>query len=143
MHTHGFVKYEWQNNILRIDTFGPFNLKGINEAFDNLKQTVKTHTPPKWYRVDILDEETLGGLDVMEVIALSYKWSIDNHCQFIAIVCANSIQLGLFEMFIKKNSLPIHAFDTLDDAFFSVNNILSCDASALNVSNLCVDNNKY
>ncbi len=121
MFAHGKVNYSWHGNILQLDVFGPFNVIGINNAFKELKKQVSTNFLEKWYRIDVIDDETLGCPEVMKTIGQTYVWSLENNCQMIAIVCANRVQLSLLNAFIEKSGLNIRAFTNQEDALATIN----------------------
>ena len=121
MVAHGKVNYSWHGNILQLDVFGPFNVIGINNAFKELKKQVSTNFLEKWYRIDVIDDETLGCPEVMKTIGQTYLWSLENSCQMIAIVCANRVQLSLLNAFIEKSGLNVRAFTNQKDALATIN----------------------
>ncbi|TMO87097.1 hypothetical protein [Pseudoalteromonas spongiae] len=121
MVAHGKVNYSWHGNILQLDVFGPFNVIGINNAFEELKKQVSTHFFEKWYRIDVIDDETLGCPEVMKTIGQTYVWSLENNCQMIAIVYANRVQLSLLNAFIEKSGLNVRAFTNREDALATIN----------------------
>lgn len=121
MVAHGKVNYSWHGNILQLDVFGPFNVIGINNAFKELKKQVSTNFLEKWYRIDVIDDETLGCPEVMKTIGQTYVWSLENNCQMIAIVCANRVQLSLLNAFIEKSGLNVRAFTNREDALDTIN----------------------
>ena len=121
MVAHGKVNYSWHGNILHLDVSGPFNVIGINSAFDELKKQVSANFFEKWYRIDVIDDETLGCPEVMKTIGQTYVWSLENNCQMIAIVCANRVQLSLLNAFIEKSGLNVRAFTNQEDALATIN----------------------
>jgi hypothetical protein len=120
MHIHGYVEYIWHEDILHLNVTGPFNLKGINEAFAQLRSTVKAAQHTQWYRIEILDSDSLGCLEVMKIIKESYLWSLTAGCKYIAVVCSNSVQMNLLEDFINRTELPIRGFFSLSDAQLAI-----------------------
>lgn len=121
MFAHGKVNYSWHGNILQLDVFGPFNVIGINSAFEELKKQVSANFLEKWYRIDVIDDGTLGCPEVMKTIGQTYMWSLENNCQMIAIVCANRVQLSLLNAFIEKSGLNVRAFTNQEDALAIIN----------------------
>lgn len=121
MVAHGKVNYSWHGNILQLDVFGPFNVIGINNAFEELKKQANANFFEKWYRIDVIDDETLGCPEVMKTIGHTYMWSLENNCQMIAIVCANRVQLSLLNAFIEKSGLNVRAFTNQEDALATIN----------------------
>lgn len=121
MIAHGNINCSWQKNILLLDVFGPFNVIGINNAFEELKKQTHANFFEKWYRIDVIDDETLGCPEVMKTIGQTYVWSLENNCQMIAIVCANRVQLSLLNAFIEKSGLNMRAFTNQEDALDTIN----------------------
>jgi hypothetical protein len=113
---HGKISCTWQSNILHLDVFGPFNVIGVKNAFEELKKQATTCSQDTWYRIDVIDEQTLGCPEVMKIIGQTYVWSLENNCQMIAIVCANRVQLSLLKAFIEKSGLNIRAFTNQEEA---------------------------
>lgn len=120
MVAHGKIKCTWQDNLLRLDVFGPFNVIGVNKAFDELRHIAQQAKQETWFRIDIIDEETLSCPQVMKTIGQSYVWSLNNHCQMIAIVCANRVQLSLLYSFIETSGLNVKAFTDTDEALAAI-----------------------
>lgn len=113
---HGKISCTWQSNILHLDVFGPFNVIGVKNAFEELKKQATTCSQDTWYRIDVIDEQTLGCPEVMKIIGQTYVWSLENNCQMIAIVCANRVQLSLLNSFIETSGLNIKAYTNTVEA---------------------------
>lgn len=120
---HGKISCTWQSNILHLDVFGPFNVIGVKNAFEELKKQANTCSQDTWYRIDVIDEQTLGCPEVMKIIGQTYVWSLENNCQMIAIVCANRVQLSLLNAFIEKSGLNIRAFTNQEEAIATLHNL--------------------
>jgi hypothetical protein len=114
---HGKVKCCWNNQILVTKVFGPFNISGVEIADRDIRQQTNGKKCDVWYRLDILDENTLGCPDVMKVIGRSYLWSVnDETCKAIAVVCANNWQYDMMLNFIEQHKLPIKCFLDVEQA---------------------------
>ena len=120
---HGKINCAWQNNILHLDVFGPFNVIGVKNAFKQLQAHIDIDSNQNWYRIDVIDEQTLGCPQVMKIISQTYVWSLENHCQMIAIVCANRVQYSLLTNFIERSGLNIRAYTDKQAAFDAVNQL--------------------
>lgn len=116
MQPHGLIHLKWQNDILYIETQGPFNIEGIKIAGKHLTDVVENRTHASWRRLDIADDNALGDPEVMKVIAHGYLWGIENGCRAMALVYFNSLQKVLFEHFIIENTVNIQAFSNSQDA---------------------------
>jgi len=121
MKPHGKIELSWNKNALIINTYGPFNLEGITIAFEQIKHSVALTKPVAWYRLDLLDDETLGCPQVMKVIGDSYKWSLCNGCPEIMVACHNQIQTTLLNQFIHYTGLNIKAFSCKEAAISYLN----------------------
>ena len=114
---HGKVKCSWNNHTLITKVFGPFNMSGVEIADRDIREQLNGKTYDAWYRLDILDEHTLGCPEVMKVIGRSYLWSFnDNTCHAIAVVCANNWQHDMMCNFINQHKLPIKCFLSQEEA---------------------------
>lgn len=120
---HGKISCTWQSNILHLDVFGPFNVIGVKNAFEELKKQATTCSQDTWYRIDVIDEQTLGCPEVMKIIGQTYVWSLENNCQMIAIVYANRVQLSLLNAFIEKSGLNIRAFTNQEEAIATLHSL--------------------
>ena len=115
MGPHGQVETSWQNNILIVNAFGPFNIEGIQIASNQIKQAVAEKQFPVWHRVDYLDEATLGSPEVMKIIGRSYKWS--NYlasCQTVAVYCSTLMQYTKMKHFVDHDKLDITVFNCVN-----------------------------
>ena len=110
MQAHGHISHKWHRNVLNLKVHGPFNIKGVEKAFADIRKTVNLHNLDCWYRIEVLDPNTLGCPDVMKVIGKSYHWSFENGCPFIAVVCANALQHRILQEFIRKSKHNMKAF---------------------------------
>lgn len=116
MKPHGLIELHWSDNALLITTQGPFNVEGIAIAFKQIQRAVEHKKPDCWYRLDILDDDTLGCPQVMKVIGDSYKWSLNNDCLEVAVVCHNQLQASLLKQFIDYTGLNIKSFEDKEQA---------------------------
>ena len=116
MVAHGSVTTKWKGNVLQVNTLGSFNIEGVNIAFDRIKETVKQKNATAWYRVDFLDQDTLGSKDVMQVIAASYLWSFqESQCKEMVVYCSNLLQQEMLKNFLRTTPLNIKIFTDLDE----------------------------
>ncbi|MFD2167102.1 hypothetical protein ACFSJY_12665 [Thalassotalea euphylliae] len=123
MRPHGTVALTWRRNILLNYTQGPFNVEGVKRSFDDIKQSVAEAGFDHWYRVDFLDEETLGCPEVMKVIGDSYKWSsVENNCGGVLVCCSNQLQQNMMHRFISHTALNIQVFSSSEAVFNYIEN---------------------
>ena len=106
---------------------GPFNQQGVEQAFAEIKASVRKVEPQDWYRLEVLDQQTLGSPTVMKVIGASYLWCIEQGCQFIAVVCANRIQQTILREFIRTSGLNIMAFNSQAEAESHIQQLQASD----------------
>ncbi len=117
MENHGYNTLEWCGDVLINRTFGPFNITGVTAAFEHIKTTALTSGKPRWYRVDVLDGETLGSPDVMKVISQSYYWCLnEGGCEAIISCCANVVQEKMLQQFIDHSKLNMKVMANLEEA---------------------------
>lgn len=113
---HGHVYCSWENNTLHLETEGPFNKEGADEALLQMIEMVKSKQLPKWKRLDITDVNALGNPDVLKVIAKSYFWAFEHGCIAMGLVYCNSLQKILCEDFLKLHPYNIQLFNCISDA---------------------------
>ncbi|MCF2949640.1 hypothetical protein L0668_16075 [Paraglaciecola aquimarina] len=111
MKEHGDIDIKWDGNILSISLRGPFNVEGIKHSIERVKTSVKENNLSSWYRIDYLDEETLGSPDTIKLIGEFYLWSDLNKCIESAIVCQNTLQRNLIDNFVERTGVKITVFN--------------------------------
>ncbi|XQW83725.1 hypothetical protein ACOYR1_11290 [Thalassotalea piscium] len=126
MEPHGKIALQWNKNLLVVKTYGAFNIEGVKLAFEQIQQSVKASGFTSWYRVDILDNETLGSKEVMEFIGNSYVWSCNEaQCHSVAVCCANLLQQEMMKKFIERTSLNIKVFNSIEQTHVYIAQTLS------------------
>ena len=114
---HGAVSIKWDKDVATISVYGPFNISGVELADKKIRQNIENKGCEIWYRLDVLDENTLGCPDVMKVIGRSYLWSVnDATCHAVVVVCANGVQSSMMQKFIEHYKLPIKSFRSQEEA---------------------------
>jgi len=117
MDPHGYVDIEWHNNVLIVRTTGPFNVEGIQIAYQKIIDAVADKNLSEWHRVDFLDNATLGSPAVMKVIGRSYKWSEKHQdCHKVAVCCSNQIQINMMNHFVGESGFSIEVLSCVDTA---------------------------
>lgn len=122
---HGKVDIEWIDNVLIVRCHGPYNAEGIGLYIDRAKAAVAKRQLDQWYRIDILDDETLGSPEVIKLIGEFYIWSMQNKCLASVIVCSNVIQEQLVQAFIDKTGANMITSRLYDDAVAHINTQVS------------------
>lgn len=102
MESHGEIKCSWFNDTLYIEAYGPFNLEGVKLATDEYLYQISQQGRKKYCVIEVWDEESLGGPDVMKEVSNMWRRNIGQNCLAIAIVVSNAIQKSICE-----NLLPI------------------------------------
>jgi len=102
MQKHGTVDLSWQENLLVVQTFGPFNEEAIEYIIAEAKKTVKNRPARLWKRLEILDEETLASPAVLARVKELNTWFEDNGCMQVAVVVCNEIQVYVTEKVLNS-----------------------------------------
>lgn len=116
LQPHGLINLVWEEDLLIIETQGPFNKEGITIAGKHLIESIIKRKSPSWRRLDITDDNALGDPEVMKSIAYGYLWGFENGCRAMALVYFNSLQKVLIENFIAENNVNLQAFSNINEA---------------------------
>ena len=113
MNKHGEFLFSWEKNILIIHAKGPFNEEGVLAATNEAKEFILKQKVTKWCKLAILDEESLGSSEAIEVVEKYHQWCIEKGGVTTAYIVCNSIQKSILEK-IYNGTAKI--FDQEDDA---------------------------
>lgn len=116
MKEHGHVDIKFDGNILILSVHGPFNIEAVESSLREIKNLVNQKENDFWYRVDFLDEDTLGPPEAMKAIGEFYLWADKNGCRATAVACSNSLQKVLMDSFISASDINVKTFMTQTDA---------------------------
>lgn len=127
---HGTVDIEWHDNVLVLRCHGPYNSEGIGQSIALTKADVAEKAFEHWYRIDILDDETLGSPEVVQLIGEFYVWCMHNQCTEAVIVCSNVIQEQLVQQFIDRTGARMVTAKLYNEAINYINLKSAGDKSA-------------
>ncbi|WDE11304.1 hypothetical protein [Thalassomonas haliotis] len=108
MEKHGVATFSWQENLLVIKVYGPFNEEGIESAFEQARQCVINRQAQRWNRLEILDNETLGSPAVVNRVKDLYAWFEENGCEHAAVVVSNCVQIYVIEELLQGQVKIFH-----------------------------------
>lgn len=94
---HGEVFFEWDGDLIKINSIGPFNVEGLSYSISMVKSSILSKNIKNWRRLEIWDDETLGSPECFVLAKDKAKWFIANGCYASAIVFSNSVQSSLLE----------------------------------------------
>jgi hypothetical protein len=97
MDMHGEVFFEWDGDLIKINSIGPFNVEGLSYSISMVKNSILSKNIKNWRRLEIWDDETLGSPECFVLAKDKAKWFIANGCYASAIVFSNSVQSSLLE----------------------------------------------
>ena len=103
MEQHGNVNVFWDGDILTLKTQGAFNKKGVDQGNALLKSMVLNREYEQWYRLQILDEQTLASPENIDYAMSKWNWSFEHGCVFFALVVANCVQAYGFRKLPHRN----------------------------------------
>ncbi len=101
MQGHGKTLFNWDNNILYVEAFGPFNEEGIVDAADSYQNAIIDRTSDLFSIIEIWDAECLGSPQTISEVGKHWSILSRNGCISLAIVVANGVQKS-----IVKSRLP-------------------------------------
>jgi hypothetical protein len=116
MKIHGETKLSWHLDTLIVDAHGPFNEEGAQYFKKSFESALLTNKRRHWHRIDILDNETLGSPEVLNIVKQSIAQAFKANCLSVAIVAANTLQAQLFTQMANELALTIKVFHSLDNA---------------------------
>lgn len=114
MKAHGYADLSWQDTTLVLYVYGPFNEEGAALVNQQIKEAVLNKNIQHWYRIEVLDNETMGDPLAMEVVKELYLWAQKNGCYATAVVVNNRIQEPAVAGIAAQDN--VKAFYTLEDA---------------------------
>ncbi|WDE05950.1 hypothetical protein SG34_003195 [Thalassomonas viridans] len=110
MRIHGRVDSYWQDNVLVLHAYGPFNEEGIDQAIEQPKTLVNNRPVQAWNRLEIRDDETMGSPEVAakaKAKALD-AWFESNGCRHIAVVVRNNMQIYVVQELLQSHAKVFH-----------------------------------
>ena len=107
MKPHGNITLYWNDDLLVVKTFGPFNEIGLKIIISEIRDSILNKGLKSWRKLEIWDEETLGSPEVIAKGQSVAKWYKDNGCYASAIVICNCLQEKLAGEITTNNTRPI------------------------------------
>ena len=92
MEAHGTLKFQWIENILYIEPFGPFNEEGVTIEAGKYLEMVLNREFEKFYIIEVWNNESFASPVSFEKVASLWNMLSDNGCTFLAIVASNDLQ---------------------------------------------------
>lgn len=114
MNIHGEAKAYWEDDLLIVKPKGAFNLEGGFRLLKDMQAVIQKTGLPRWRRLEILDPETMGSPDVLDVVNGLFRWYDAHGCYAVAAVVTNGVQRYAFETVFEGNNVSI--FENEDDA---------------------------
>ena len=104
MESHGQIKLEWDKDILVLKATGPFNLEGMMDALNQIRESVNTANQASWKRLTILDTESLGSIETVGIMKQNYIWTKTHGCTATAVVVRSTFQTEIFDEIANGDS---------------------------------------
>jgi len=114
MKAHGYADLSWNNDVLTLDVYGPFNEEGIKLVFEQVKESVLNKNIKHWCRIEKLDEETMGPAVTLSFVNELYLWADKHGCYATAVIISNLIQAQAIEGVLKDKNVRL--FHHIDEA---------------------------
>ena len=95
------AQFNWDDSILYIEGFGPFNEEGIVDAADTYLNTIINRASDLFSIIEIWDDECLASPQAISLIAGHWSTLSRNGCISLAIVATNCVQRS-----IAQSQLP-------------------------------------
>ena len=112
MKAHGYADLSWNNDVLTLDVYGPFNEEGVKLVYGQVKDSVLNKKIKHWCRIEKLDEETMGSPLVVSFVNELYLWADKHGCYATAVIISNLIQAQAIAGVLKgKNAKLFHHID--------------------------------
>lgn len=111
LSAHGDFSISWQGNILFVHASGNYNLEGAERVNLAIKESVIQKGITQWVRIDVLEENVLGGPDVLEEVKSGVHWGKAHGCTEVIFI-TDGIKAALF----KKMFSELVTFSTVEEA---------------------------
>jgi hypothetical protein len=94
---HGEVSLQWDNDLLIIKAYGPFNEIGVQHSLEKIQTSIEDRNLKSWRKLDFWDEDAFGSPVVMSMTKAAAHWYMANGCYASAIVICNCVQESIFK----------------------------------------------
>lgn len=92
MKSHGRVKFHWDDEILYVEAFGPFNEEGIQKAANTYLDIISNRKTPLFSVIEIWDSDSLASPEEAQRVGKLWNSLSENGCRFFALVASTNIQ---------------------------------------------------
>ena len=92
MNIHGNATFSWKNNILYVETFGPFNEEGAKKVATDYLTSILNRSVVDFSVIEKWDEYSLASPKAMSNIGKSWEQLTNNGCTSIAVILCSDIQ---------------------------------------------------
>lgn len=113
MQEHGHLEFSWNESVLTVGVFGPFNEEGARAAAQAYLTAIANRPTEIFSVIECLDENSLGSPKTMIEVSQLWNFLGQNKCKSLAIIYANDLQRSLAQRHIPKFG---KTFDNLEDA---------------------------
>lgn len=118
MKIHGKTTFTWKNDVLYMETFGPFNEEGMVHTANEYQKTIVNKKCKSFCIIEIWDSETSTSPEGIQEMGKFWRTLQDSGCIALAVVASNNVQ-----EWAAKSQLPVigKIFQTQEDAEIWVN----------------------
>jgi hypothetical protein len=102
MNIHGYLEFKWDNSVLYVHAFGPFNEEGVTKASNEYLKLISDRVNSRYSIIEIWDEDSLGSPQVMAKVSEMWELLLKNNCVSIAVIVSNSLQQTLCEKLLPS-----------------------------------------
>ena len=102
MKIHGYVDFEWSNDVLVVKGYGPFNLEAVEKAERQYTEAINSRKVRCYGVLEIWDEDSLGSPEVMSRISDFWYELSSKKCNKLAILVTNQFQQKICEKLLPK-----------------------------------------
>ncbi len=92
MKGHGEVIFSWNDDVLYVETVGPFNEEGIQNAAKEYMNIINSRKDAPFSVIEIWDTESLASLQAMDKVGELWCNLAQNNCVSLAVVISSRVQ---------------------------------------------------
>ena len=116
-NSHGKIDLYWEDTCLIVQPMGSINEEGAKGFNKKIEHAVLQKKLQQWSRIEYFTEsETFGTPESYILLRESIIFSFANGCTNILVVGVSSLNQTIFQQISEDLSIPLHLFDTLDEA---------------------------
>jgi hypothetical protein len=102
MNPHGEINLFWEDDILYLEAFGPFNEEGVIKAASEYLNTITKRNVTSFSVIEVWDEDSLSSPEGMEYVGKLWAQLVSNNCISLAVVVSNTVQRDISEQLIPS-----------------------------------------